>query len=132
MKDLRYLIKKRFRCRIYYSNTCTADHIGAVIDLKDCFNAKVLVHNDDYEMLRNKGINHSDKMGNKIIELEADRKLNDKDEIIISNTKLSIIHTPGHSKGSICIRSKNVIFTGDTLFAESIGRTEFRRGSYKK
>ncbi len=107
-----------------------ADHIGAVGDLKNDYNVKVLVHDEDYDMLRNKRINHSDVMGNKVIELKADRKLYDGDEIIIGNTKLNVIHTPGHSKGSICLKADKVLFTGDTLFAGSIGRTDLEGGSY--
>lgn len=108
-----------------------ADHIGAVIDAKEHYNAKVFIHKEDYEMLRDKNINHSDKMGYRIIELEADKKLEENDEIKIGSTILSIIHTPGHTRGSICIRTENVLFSGDTLFAGSIGRTDLEGGSFE-
>lgn len=108
-----------------------ADHIGAVIDAKEQYNAKVLIHNEDYEMLKNKNINHSDKMGYGIIEVEADKKLEENHEIKIGSTILSIIHTPGHTRGSICIRTENVLFSGDTLFAGSIGRTDLEGGSFE-
>lgn len=109
-----------------------ADHIGAVGDLKNNYNIKVAVHNEDYEMLRNRSINHSDVMGNEIIEIEADVRLSDGDIITIGDAKLHIIHTPGHSKGSISIKSGDIIFTGDTLFSGSIGRTDLEGGSYKE
>ena len=52
------------------------------------------------------------------------------DSINAAGTVFSVIHTPGHTDGSVCYRSGNVIFTGDTLFAGSIGRTDFPTGNY--
>ncbi len=109
-----------------------ADHIGAVYELKNYTKAKVLVHEEDYEMLRNSKINHSDLIGDKTIEIDADVKLKDNDEISIGKIKFKIIHTPGHSKGSICIKFGKVIFTGDTLFEGSIGRTDLEGGSFEE
>lgn len=61
----------------------------------------------------------------------ADRKLKDNDIVLIGTTRLKVIHTPGHSPGSICIYTKGHLFTGDTLFVESIGRTDLPGGSAK-
>ncbi len=109
-----------------------ADHIGAVLELKEFYNPKVLIHKDDNNMLKNKRINYSDVLGKKIVELDADVKLENGDEINVGNINMEIIHTPGHSKGSICIKTNNILFTGDTLFAGSIGRTDLEGGSFQE
>ena len=109
-----------------------ADHIGALIEAKKHYNVQVLIHQEDYHMLLDKNINHSDKMGYNVIELKADKKLRDGDEIQLGSIILNVIHTPGHSKGSICIRCGNIVFSGDTLFSGSIGRTDLEGGSFEE
>ncbi len=58
--------------------------------------------------------------------------LKNNDEIRFGKTSLRVIHTPGHSAGSICLYRKGNIFTGDTLFTEGMGRTDLGDGSYKE
>jgi len=64
--------------------------------------------------------------------------LNEKDEIRIGNLTISVIHTPGHTKGGICLLLKDsdngqkIMFTGDTIFADSVGRTDLPGGSHKE
>jgi glyoxylase-like metal-dependent hydrolase (beta-lactamase superfamily II) len=57
--------------------------------------------------------------------------LNEGDVINVGNVKLEVLHTPGHTEGGICLSTKGVVFTGDTLFNESIGRTDFPGGNYE-
>ncbi len=59
----------------------------------------------------------------------ADRLLTDGDIIAIGETELRVIHTPGHSPGSICIYADGNLFTGDTLFVGAVGRTDLAGGS---
>ncbi len=106
------------------------DHIGAVPELKQYTGAQVLIHQGDADMLRNSKKNHSVMIANEKIELNADQLLEDKEVLKIGNTELEVIHTPGHSQGSICIRCGAHIFSGDTLFACSIGRTDLEGGSF--
>ena len=106
------------------------DHIGAAAEAKENYNAKIMIHADDYEMLKKSDKNYSSQMGYKRIEIEADKKLAHGDIIKVGNVSLEIIHTPGHTKGSICIKCENKIFSGDTLFAGSIGRTDLEGGSF--
>lgn len=106
------------------------DHIGAVPLLKQYTKAQVLIHEGDADMLRNSKKNLSAMIANVKIELDADHLIKDKEVLKIGNTELEVIHTPGHSKGSICIKSGDHIFSGDTLFACSIGRTDLEGGSF--
>lgn len=65
------------------------------------------------------------------IKFKADKFLKDGDEIKIGKEKLKVIHTPGHTKGSICLLGENFVFTGDTLFKDGQGRTDLPGGSEK-
>jgi len=58
--------------------------------------------------------------------------LNDGDVLELGELKFEIIHTPGHTKGGICIKVGNIMMTGDTLFNKSIGRTDLPGGSYEE
>jgi len=107
------------------------DHIGAVADARENYKAEVMIHMDDYDMLKNTNKNYSSQMGYNKIEIEADKKIVDGDIINIGAISMEIIHTPGHTRGSICIKCDNVVFSGDTLFAGSIGRTDLGGGSFE-
>ena len=108
------------------------DHIGAVNTIKSRTNAKVVAHNDEQELLNDNRKNLSYSMHCGPQELNADIYVHDKEKLELGNLKLSFIHTPGHTKGSMCIRVNDDMFTGDTLFAGSIGRTDFYSGDYKQ
>ena len=108
------------------------DHIGAVNTIKSRTNAKVVAHNDEQELLNDNRKNLSYAMHCGPQELNADVYVNDKDKLELGNLKLSFIHTPGHTKGCMCIRVNDDMFTGDTLFAGSIGRTDLYGGDYKQ
>jgi glyoxylase-like metal-dependent hydrolase (beta-lactamase superfamily II) len=108
------------------------DHIGAVNNIKSKTNAKVIAHNDEQELLNDNRKNLSYSMHCGPQELDADIYVHDKDKLELGNLKLSFIHTPGHTKGCMCIRVNDDMFTGDTLFAGSIGRTDLYGGDYKQ
>lgn len=106
-----------------------ADHIGANNILKNKTKAVIAIHIDDVPMLDNPKLNLSVYIGASIISDPADIILNAGDIITIGNVKLSVLHTPGHTKGGICLLTEGALFSGDTLFAESIGRCDFPDGS---
>lgn len=108
------------------------DHIGALRELKTYTDAPVCIHDGDNFMLQNSKKNYSVEIGCKKVELEGDILLEDGRVLELGNTKLNILHTPGHSKGSICIKCEDSLFSGDTLFAHSIGRTDLEGGSYEE
>ncbi len=106
------------------------DHIGAVKELKEKTGAKILVHEDEKNILNNKDNNLTALMGMDAVEIDADEYLKDGQTIQLGNLDLEIIHTPGHTPGGMCIKVKDLLFTGDTLFAGSIGRTDLTGGDY--
>ena len=102
------------------------DHITNVLTLKEATNAKIVAHEEEKEILIDKRKNLSASLPSNTVELDADIYVKDGD------MKLKFIHTPGHTPGSMCIKIDKHMLTGDTLFAGSIGRTDFYGGDYKK
>lgn len=100
------------------------DHIGGVLDLKEKYHVPVLIHELDEELINNSDKNLSSVIPMKEISFKSDKSLKDGDNISFGNVKLEVIHTPGHTKGCICLKLGNDILTGDTLFKGSIGRTD--------
>lgn len=101
------------------------DHIGGVEEYREKFHAPLYAHKDEGILLRDARFNFSaGTLGRKVV-LEADRYLTDGEEIPFEGRTIKIIHTPGHSPGGICILIESWLFCGDTLFAGSVGRTDF-------
>lgn len=106
------------------------DHVGANKRMKDVTGAKLAIHPDDEPMLDR--LSQSAMMFGLSAEDSppADILLKDGDEIKFGDISLTVIHTPGHSKGGICLFTKGHLFAGDTLFQGSIGRTDLQGGDY--
>lgn len=108
------------------------DHIGGVIELKEKLGAKVMIHKDDVELLKDGSKNLSTTMSMGAIEIQPDIELNDGDIIEFGEFKAEVIHTPGHTKGGICLKIEDKLITGDTLFVGSVGRTDLLGGDHNK
>lgn len=111
------------------------DHIGANGDVKDETGAEILIHTADAAMLDKPMLNLSSLLELKfrIHGPSADRTLQEGDMVEVGKTiKLKVIHTPGHTPGSIALYQDGHLFAGDTLFAYGIGRTDFPGGSYEE
>ena len=108
------------------------DHITNVLKLKEATNAEVVAHQDEREILLDKKKNLSASLPSNTVELDADIYVKDNDTLKVGDMKLKFIHTPGHTPGSMCIKIDKHMLTGDTLFAGSIGRTDFYGGDFKK
>lgn len=105
------------------------DHIGAVDEVRDEFDVPFAIHELDSEMVVSPKLNLSAFMGEMGKAREAERILQDGDEVQFGNSKLQVIHTPGHTKGGVCLYDGDkALFTGDTLFCMSVGRTDFPGG----
>jgi len=108
------------------------DHVGGVRPLQDLTGAKFLLHREDIPLL-NYLNDQTDAFGLPPIPIpKVDRPLVDNEEMLIGDEVLRVIHTPGHSPGSVCFLINDAVFVGDTLFAGSIGRTDLYGGSYEK
>lgn len=107
-----------------------ADHIGGLKGLKEALGAIIAIHEDDVDMLKDADKNLSFVMAMGKVELEPDLLLREGDILEFGNEKAKVIHTPGHTRGSICLEINDVIISGDTLFAGSIGRTDLYGGDY--
>lgn len=108
------------------------DHIAGVKELRSRFSEiKVYIHNLDAEMLTDPGINLSAISGSAFVTEAEYVAVKERDMIDLAGVKLLVLHTPGHTPGGISLYSKEtgVAFVGDTLFADSIGRTDFPGGS---
>lgn len=112
---------------------CHADHIAALSNLVKNTNARVYIHEQDYVGLYNKELNAEEIVGTKIIPVEKEMVVGckEKDEIAFGGTILEVIHTPGHTKGSITVYDKKnkLLYSGDTIFSNSYGRTDLSSGS---
>lgn len=107
------------------------DHIAGNADVKEKTGALILIHTQDKEMLTEAKRNLSGFMGARIVSPPADKELNEGDIISIGTTvDLEVLHTPGHTLGGICLKTGNIVITGDTLFAGSIGRSDFPGGNH--
>lgn len=108
------------------------DHIGGVRTLMDRYKIQVLIHEDDAELLEDGDLNLSNKMPMGNIEFHADKTLKDGDIISFGESIAKVIHTPGHTKGGICLLIGDNLITGDTLFRGSIGRSDLYGGDFEK
>ncbi len=111
---------------------CHFDHVGGVAQVKALTGAVVAIHEDDYDGLADPNLNVSACFGMGVKFDLADKKLKDGEIISVGDTKFRVMHTPGHSEGSCCFVTDGIIFTGDTLFRESMGRFDMPGGSYDK
>ena len=91
------------------------DHTLSVLKIKGRTEAKILIHEAEKEFVK----------------FKVDEFLNEDSEIKIGDSVLKVIHTPGHTNGSICLLGDGFIFTGDTIFKDGYGRTDLKGGSQK-
>ncbi|HDD45922.1 MAG TPA: MBL fold metallo-hydrolase [Candidatus Aenigmarchaeota archaeon] len=128
--DMLKRINKSFDSFKLIINThCHFDHIGGNGYF---YNAKIAIHKDDATYIENADIKmtKADFFDGKLHPMKVGIKLNDGDEL----AGLKIMHTPGHTEGSVCIYDKNkgILFTGDTLFADGVGRSDLPGGDPQK
>jgi hydroxyacylglutathione hydrolase len=101
------------------------DHSCGNAFLKDVFHVPICVHSDDAYMLGRSGVEVARYFGYDCVSPSADILLHDGSYVKIGDVTLNVLHTPGHSAGSISLLGETEVFTGDALFAGSIGRTDF-------
>ncbi len=122
------ILEEKLRIKFIVCTHAHFDHVGAVPEIKEQTNAKIVIHGKDLELYKN-----IDKQailwGYKIDPLPPpDVIVSEGDELDVGNLVFKILHTPGHSPGAISIYGEDILITGDTLFAGSVGRTDLYGG----
>jgi len=120
--------KNGYKVRSIINTHGHIDHIAANKNL----GFPVWIHADDAEFLVDAGRNLSFFLGSRVVSPKAAKLLKEGDVLAVGDVSLQVIHTPGHTPGSICLKADSVLFSGDTLFSEGIGRTDFPYGSQKR
>jgi glyoxylase-like metal-dependent hydrolase (beta-lactamase superfamily II) len=107
------------------------DHVGAVMPLKRELKAEFFAHKGDFFFIED-GVTSARGWGVHIEQPPTpDRFIEEGDTVKIGKFKLKVLHTPGHSPGGVSFLNDRMVFCGDTLFQGSIGRTDFRQGSFE-
>lgn len=108
------------------------DHILGVNDFKKKYDCKVLLHQEDNNLVENIE-DFVRRFGMYGLEIQQiDDFVKENDIINFGDNEIKVIHTPGHTKGGVCYLVGDKIFTGDTLFYETVGRTDLPGGSFEQ
>jgi len=114
---LKEIERNRFRVKFIINTHGHPDHTSGNKIMKEAIGASILIHEYDAPLLRNPS---------------ADKIIREGDLIEVGEVKLRVLHTPGHSKGSIALLGADAVFSGDTLFAGGIGRYDLLGGSLEE
>lgn len=119
------------KLKYIYLTHCHGDHTGAVVDLQNKYGAKVLIERKESENLKNPEVTLNYYIGIPDIRLEEDSRIDDNDLIHIGNLEFRVILTPGHTNGSTSLycEKEKMLFSGDTMFRRTWGRTDLPTGS---
>ena len=109
------------------------DHATGAEELAKLLNVKIYVHEKEKETLENPQLNLSGWQGGQLV-FHADEYVKDEQELDLAGFHIRVLFTPGHTVGGCCylFPYQNVVFSGDSLFCMSIGRTDFPKGSSSK
>lgn len=105
------------------------DHIGALKEVKEGTGAQVAIHADDTGFLRRLSMA---TVYSRSFPPSPEKLLSDGDSLDVGELHFVVLHTPGHSPGGICLLGHGVVFSGDTLFQGSIGRTDFPSADHRQ
>lgn len=111
---------------------CHADHIGGIDKLKEAKGGKILISREDSEGLYNEEISLAYYINMPNPELEADSRVDDGDLIHLGELEFKVISTPGHTKGGLSLycEKERLVFSGDTMFSGTWGRTDLPTGNF--
>lgn len=125
---LKIIRDKDLRVKYIVNTHAHFDHVGANKAVKEATGAELLVHREDDALLGNTAGQARMFGMTTPSSPKADRYINDGDVIVAGEVSLKVFHTPGHSSGGICLLEHGMVFTGDSLFAGSIGRSDLFGG----
>ena len=108
------------------------DHCGGVVAIKREFNVPLHLHRGDFPVLASSINSELARTFMITVPESADVELSEGDNIPVGDLTLTVLHTPGHSPGSVCFSGPGMLFSGDTLFQSSIGRTDLPGGDFSE
>lgn len=108
------------------------DHVGANDLIRQKTEASLFIHSADVSLLQDLELNLSQMLGREKNFLPPTGVLEDKDKLKLKGFDLEVLHTPGHTPGSVCLYGDGRLFSGDTLFAGGVGRTDLPGGNFKQ
>jgi glyoxylase-like metal-dependent hydrolase (beta-lactamase superfamily II) len=127
---LREANKKGLKINYIVNTHSHVDHILGNKRMQDLTNATIVIHEKEAYALTHQSLQMLNMFGAEPSP-PAGRTVKDGDVITVGEVSLSVIHTPGHSPGAICLYGHGLVFTGDTLFVEGVGRTDLGGGSHE-
>lgn len=107
------------------------DHCMAAKELAGHYGISIYVHEEDKETMENPAYNCSGMIGRELVFTADEYFHGEKGHLSMAGFEIDILHTPGHTPGGVCfyVKDEGILFSGDTLFCESVGRTDFPKGS---
>ncbi len=124
-KVFSHVVRNSLKVKFIVCSHGHPDHTSGSELIKCRFQVPIYIHEDDAYMLGESGRETAKFFGYNDVFPPADFLLHETDRIEVGNESLNVLHTPGHSPGSITLIGENCLFSGDTLFAGSVGRTDF-------
>ncbi len=108
------------------------DHVGAVNDFKKETGAMVIAHEEERELIANPDLSLSRYINPDFSIPQVDTYVKEGDLVLVGDLSFTVMHTPGHTQGGMCLYGHGVLFSGDTVFYGTLGRWDFPTGDLKK